>query len=446
MQIGRNDPCPCGSGKKYKKCCLSSTYTMTGREDSIRNNLVQDLTKFFNKHYGHKLDDAHRLFWADFDLKEHLDETSFHLASQNFFEWIVHDFVIDEESDRTLIDLYLGNRRLSSAEHRVLNIMKHSIISLYEVKEVFPEKGLLLKDLLLGDEYDVKEKLATRSLSRWDIYAARLLYIDGKYIMSGSVYPYPLNQKQRILDDIHFEFEDYRTDYPEAAMDDFLKRESDIFNFYWYDLIQNPILPVLHTTTGEPMMISKAVFQIRDKDAVMKGLGKIKGFEKEGDDFLWFAKRDKEGRATILGRIEVKKNRLTLECHSKKRLEKGKKVLMKELSDSLNHQVDTFQDPMEALKENERKPLKKPKNEIPMEIQQQLYSEFRQKHCEKWLKEKVPALNGNTPLQAVKTEEGRHQVIGLLKTFENSEERNRKEGKPYYDISWMWKRLGLERE
>ena len=21
-KVGRNDPCPCGSGKKYKKCCL----------------------------------------------------------------------------------------------------------------------------------------------------------------------------------------------------------------------------------------------------------------------------------------------------------------------------------------------------------------------------------------------------------------------------------------
>ena len=21
-QVGRNDPCPCGSGKKYKNCCL----------------------------------------------------------------------------------------------------------------------------------------------------------------------------------------------------------------------------------------------------------------------------------------------------------------------------------------------------------------------------------------------------------------------------------------
>lgn len=22
-KVGRNDPCPCGSGKKYKQCCLS---------------------------------------------------------------------------------------------------------------------------------------------------------------------------------------------------------------------------------------------------------------------------------------------------------------------------------------------------------------------------------------------------------------------------------------
>jgi hypothetical protein len=22
LEIGRNDPCPCGSGKKYKNCCI----------------------------------------------------------------------------------------------------------------------------------------------------------------------------------------------------------------------------------------------------------------------------------------------------------------------------------------------------------------------------------------------------------------------------------------
>ncbi|HNY18141.1 MAG TPA: SEC-C metal-binding domain-containing protein, partial [Treponemataceae bacterium] len=25
MKTGRNDPCPCGSGKKYKNCCLGKT-------------------------------------------------------------------------------------------------------------------------------------------------------------------------------------------------------------------------------------------------------------------------------------------------------------------------------------------------------------------------------------------------------------------------------------
>ncbi|MCZ2154947.1 MAG: SEC-C domain-containing protein [Bryobacterales bacterium] len=24
-KVGRNDPCPCGSGKKFKKCCGAAT-------------------------------------------------------------------------------------------------------------------------------------------------------------------------------------------------------------------------------------------------------------------------------------------------------------------------------------------------------------------------------------------------------------------------------------
>ncbi|MCG2796467.1 MAG: SEC-C domain-containing protein [Actinomycetia bacterium] len=28
--VGRNDPCPCGSGKKYKKCCLPPDETAAG--------------------------------------------------------------------------------------------------------------------------------------------------------------------------------------------------------------------------------------------------------------------------------------------------------------------------------------------------------------------------------------------------------------------------------
>lgn len=33
--IGRNDPCPCGSGKKYKKCCLASDLEKQREEDRL---------------------------------------------------------------------------------------------------------------------------------------------------------------------------------------------------------------------------------------------------------------------------------------------------------------------------------------------------------------------------------------------------------------------------
>lgn len=30
-KVGRNDLCPCGSGKKYKRCCEPASATMSGR-------------------------------------------------------------------------------------------------------------------------------------------------------------------------------------------------------------------------------------------------------------------------------------------------------------------------------------------------------------------------------------------------------------------------------
>ncbi|MFA5372086.1 MAG: tetratricopeptide repeat protein, partial [Sideroxydans sp.] len=34
MKPGRNDPCPCGSGKKFKKCCQVNTAALHGSERS----------------------------------------------------------------------------------------------------------------------------------------------------------------------------------------------------------------------------------------------------------------------------------------------------------------------------------------------------------------------------------------------------------------------------
>ncbi|MGZ0020319.1 MbcA/ParS/Xre antitoxin family protein [Nitrosomonas sp. wSCUT-2] len=41
-------------------------------------------------------------------------------------------------------------------------------------------------------------------------------------------------------------------------------------------------------------------------------------------------------------------------------------------------------------------------------------------HYRQWPHEKLPALNGKTPLQAIKTEDGREMVEALLRDFELS--------------------------
>ena len=61
MKVGRNDPCPCGSGRKYKQCCLA-------REDAVETSpedlawrrlrraiesLPTDLLRFADGHFGH---------------------------------------------------------------------------------------------------------------------------------------------------------------------------------------------------------------------------------------------------------------------------------------------------------------------------------------------------------------------------------------------------------
>ena len=101
MLTGRNDPCPCGSGKKYKKCCLIKAYVEKGegKEDAVRAKVVQGLLKFFNENFADSLADARDIFWNDFVPEKHLDDATLPLADINFWEWVVHDYLIDEENE-----------------------------------------------------------------------------------------------------------------------------------------------------------------------------------------------------------------------------------------------------------------------------------------------------------------------------------------------------------
>lgn len=72
--VGRNEPCPCGSGLKFKRCCLKKEQPrgayMWGERDSALEKLMRFAARseFKDKHRA-----ALELFWGDW-LSEGPDE------------------------------------------------------------------------------------------------------------------------------------------------------------------------------------------------------------------------------------------------------------------------------------------------------------------------------------------------------------------------------------
>lgn len=44
-KIGRNQPCPCGSGNKYKKCCLIKRQEQMKQQREVKKKVDEMLSK-----------------------------------------------------------------------------------------------------------------------------------------------------------------------------------------------------------------------------------------------------------------------------------------------------------------------------------------------------------------------------------------------------------------
>jgi hypothetical protein len=66
---------------------------------------------------------------------------------------------------------------------------------------------------------------------------------------------------------------------------------------------------------------------------------------------------------------------------------------------------------------------------------------FKQRHYGEWTDHPIPALQGKTPREAIRTAQGRTAVEVLLKDFENREQRSPPEAR--FDFAEVRKDLGL---
>ncbi|MBI4827965.1 MAG: SEC-C domain-containing protein [Nitrospinae bacterium] len=450
MKKGRNDPSPCGSGKKYKKCCLMKEVAPSGFENAQRGRLVRQVKSFAERRYRHEMRYAFEEFSDGADPQAAIPPGYEEMFQINFNDWMLYDWT-PEEDGRSLMDRFLAESRLSDGEQLVLERMARSFLSLYEIQEVFPGKGMVLRDLLREETHEVSEKAGSRSVKRWDLIAARLIPLDGTWIISGSVYPFLRRDKEYLLKEILDDFEGYLAGGGGPGLDDYLKSEGALFNYLWMEALRPPAMPTLSTTTGEAMVFANTRYRLADAAKSRIKLERSKEFEHdEGNDiYLWFGPGSKKSMPVVLGTVTIRDGYLVLECQSKERLERGKKCLELLLKGEISHPFDSYEDVGAALRrrQEEGQAHRDEVDGAPDENEAALMmAKFKRQHYEKTLKQRIPMLEDKTPRQALRTKRGRALVIEWLKLLENSEAHEKKTPGTGIDLLWMWEQLGLESE
>ena len=449
--VGRNDPCPCGSGLKFKKCCLnkSETAALAYRPEE-RDSALAKLVRFAARdEFKEEHEEALELFWGDRLLEEPDEQLDAVLKSESvnvaYHSWFAYDFELSD--GLTVLELFLDReaKRLSGGELSYLQGMLGRHSRLYEVLEVKLDQGLELRDLWDDRRLYVRERSATRQLVAWDLVVGRIgLSGDRALVFETLTHLFPASTKDELLNDLRSAHRAFTRRYAEKSTTDCCRGVTPSLHQWWLERVAMPPRPKMVTGDGEPMIFAKVVFDLLDRDALLRALAAREEFFAQGDgSYVWLEPAGNVQRS--LGAIVFEEKRVVFETMSRRRAEKARDELSVLCGGAVRFRAISYEDIEQALKHAPPR-AKKKAPEIPSEEQQRLLGEFYEQHYGKWIDEPVPALGNRTPRHAAKLKTVRPKLIALLKDFESRAERQRRSGEIAYDFRWMWAELGLTRE
>ena len=453
-KVGRNDPCPCGSGLKFKKCCLGKSQAGSSRSDDERTAVGTTLD-WLKANYAEEVDETVLLdYFGDPDDEEldaigDLPDGLTGMLNINIGEWLLADACLDIEGKRIrAVDLVLGpgGPLLPAHGKEWLNAIGEYPLSLYEVQQATPGEEFELKDLLRRDApvVTVLERTASRSLVRWDIFGARLARQDDRWVLTGALYPMDRERALECREEIFQEMDD------EEDWDEEISREivGSIISDYWLEQVteKRPLPQVVDASTGEPIALTTDRYRVSDWDALIGTLSVQPDVERTSDEgWVRFEPLEDEARRSRASLTKESSDTLGVFCRTLKLADEARRWLEDIAGTVVHFKGREIVDPMSPKARAATR--KTPAPEISPEWKVQVEQEFLRRHYERWPDEPVPALGGKTPKAAVRTKKGRQAVIELLKEFELHEARKAlREGGEPFDFGFLWKRLGLEKE
>ncbi|MDZ7698166.1 MAG: SEC-C metal-binding domain-containing protein [Deltaproteobacteria bacterium] len=456
MKIGRNEPCHCGSGKKYKKCCLNKVSTPSKslyyqRLSEAYDRLVDRLVAFAGLTFGEDAVDVAMdefLLWPE--PVDEINEEVFGRVGPLFWPWYVFNWEydpIDAEvtlpgpEDRTVAELYAEGQsgRLDPLESRLVESINRKPYSFYEVLSVDSGKGMTLRDTLEGTRIEVQEHRGSEQVQPGDLLFGRAVDVDGVGMLIGLAPTIiPPSHKSQVIQ----LRKDLRANQTVITDDTLHEWDTEIRELYFQ--IDEALYagPKLCNTDGHPLEFHRLIYDVSSADEAFKKLCDL-CVTATPDKLFADAKRDDADRIvrieipwnrqgnkvspgmpnTILGRMVIDGRRLTAEVNSAERAAALRREIDARLGDAGRFRVDEIQDLKSMMRQHadspdERRRVKEHEELMRHPEVREQVAEMIGKHWASWVDQEIPALGGQSPREAVKTADGREAVEALLKQAE----------------------------
>jgi hypothetical protein len=446
MTIGRNEPCPCGSGKKYKRCCLASEEAAARPPSQewheLDYRLMLEIGQWAKRRFGQAWATCGADYPADFENQpEHFPL---------FMSWVNCERKIE---GRPVASWYLEERgrNLMAHERDWLTAQLNSWLSVWEILAVEPGQSLRLKDLLTGEERTVTEAKASREVSVHLHVLARVVDHAGFSLLVG-VHPNPLapREGQAVVDQIRKDLGVTKRATPKELREGNLPTE---MMGIWQDHVEeiaNRPLPELRNTDGDELVLIKDHYKVVGKNArttIEAEFAKMPdvqapepGEREHRYTVIQETTRSGAMESTIVASVVVKARSLVVEANSRERAD----VLRRRLEAAFGDIVRFAEREEELLRESlARSPRgeKKPTPALEGPEVDALLLDFKERHYATWADISLPALDGLTPREAAQQPKFRARVDTLLKDMELQE--SREEPGRRFDFGKIRRGLGL---
>jgi hypothetical protein len=196
--IGRNDPCPCGSGKKYKRCCLPF-YEDSIDVDKKKINALLLLGDYSFSTYNESFKDV----LSKFEMKRLSSiETFEDLLSEDESIYPLEWFMFNEyvSKGKTPLELFLEEKDTPLEMKDFLKNWISTYWSFYRVEGIFPQINRLdLFDPFLDRTYRVFDPgIKDPDITNGDIIFTRLIPYKGFHITGFVFFPYWIKDIEEI--------------------------------------------------------------------------------------------------------------------------------------------------------------------------------------------------------------------------------------------------------